>query len=130
MCKSLLEKLQQLQLYSSMHTQIGLQARNSPKNRCNLSVPSNLNHVYTTHGCVSWFLNFLLCQFVIQVHTYISIQYIYSACALICINMELYSSQDQRTALDFAMKGGHHDTIRVLFERGALLTNRANVSGV
>ena len=30
-----------------------------------------------------------------------------------------YSSQYQRTALNYASEAGHHDTVRVLIERGA-----------
>ena len=41
-----------------------------------------------------------------------------------------YSSQYQSTALHFASKGGHHETVRVLLERGADSNSRNEVSGV
>ena len=40
-----------------------------------------------------------------------------------------YSSQSQRTALHYASEGGHHDTVRVLLERGADPNTRDKVSG-
>ena len=39
-------------------------------------------------------------------------------------------SQYQRTALHYASKGGHHETVRVLLERGADPNTRDRVSGV
>ena len=42
----------------------------------------------------------------------------------------IYSSQDQKTALHHASEGGHHDTVRVLLERGADPNTRDWVSGV
>ena len=36
-----------------------------------------------------------------------------------CSLVLYYSSQDQWTALHYASKGGHHDTVRVLLEKGA-----------
>ena len=41
-----------------------------------------------------------------------------------------YLSQYQRTALHYASENGHHDTARVLLERGANPNTRDNVSGV
>ena len=41
-----------------------------------------------------------------------------------------YSSQDWKTALHYACEGGHHDTVRVLLERGADPNTRDEVSGV
>ena len=52
----------------------------------------------------------------IDVHWYIHVLY--------------YSSQDQRTALHYASEGGHHDTVRVLLERGADPNTHDKVSGV
>ena len=40
------------------------------------------------------------------------------------------SSQDQKTALHYASGGGHHDTVRVLLERGADPNTHTKVSGV
>ena len=44
--------------------------------------------------------------------------------------MLLYSSQYQQTALHYASWGCHHDTVRVLLERGADPNARDKVSGV
>ena len=55
---------------------------------------------------------------------------VYSTCSLMFIVTLLYSSQDQRTALHYANEGGHHDTVRVLLERGADPNTRDKVSGV
>ena len=41
-----------------------------------------------------------------------------------------YSSQNQKTALHYASEGGHHDTVRVLLEKGADLNTHDKVSGV
>ena len=41
-----------------------------------------------------------------------------------------YSSQYQRTALHYASEGGHHDTVRVLLERGADPNTCDWVSGI
>ena len=49
---------------------------------------------------------------------------------LYCSLVLYYSSQDQRTALHYASKGGHHDTVRVLLERGVDLNTHDKVSGV
>ena len=40
------------------------------------------------------------------------------------------SSQDQRTALHYAIESGHHDTVRVLLEKGADPNTRDRVSSV
>ena len=45
------------------------------------------------------------------------------------IDVHLYSSQSQRNALHYASEGGHHDTVRVLLERGADPNTRDKVSG-
>ena len=53
--------------------------------------------------------------------------------AIYCVFVYLvlyYSSQDQRTALHYASKGGHHDTVRVLLKRGADPNTCDKVSGV
>ena len=42
----------------------------------------------------------------------------------------LFITQDQRTALHYASEGGHHDTVRVLLERGTDPNTRDGVSGV
>ena len=47
-----------------------------------------------------------------------------------CSVVLYYSSQDQRTALHYASNGGHHDTVRVLLERGADSNTRTKVSRV
>ena len=47
-----------------------------------------------------------------------------------CSLVLYYSSQDWRTALHCASEGGHHDTVRVLFERGADPNTYDWVSGV
>ena len=41
-----------------------------------------------------------------------------------------YSSQNQKTALHYASEGCHHDTVRVLLEKGADPNTRDRVSGV
>ena len=41
-----------------------------------------------------------------------------------------YLSQSKRTALHYASGGGHHDTVRVLLERGADPNTHDKVSGV
>ena len=41
-----------------------------------------------------------------------------------------YSSQYQRTAFHYASAGGHHDTVRVLLERGADPNTNDKVSGL
>ena len=46
------------------------------------------------------------------------------------VHVHYYSSQDQRTALHYAIGGGHHDTVRVLLERGADPNTHDEVSGV
>ena len=49
------------------------------------------------------------------------------------IDVHWYStilSQDQKTALHYASGGGHHDTVRVLLERGADPNTRDKVSCV
>ena len=44
--------------------------------------------------------------------------------------MVYYSSQNHKTALHYASRGGHHDTVRVLLVRGADPNTRDVVSGV
>ena len=57
--------------------------------------------------------------------------YIRSTVHVHCCSLVLfYSSQDQKTALHYASGGGHHDTVRVLLERGADPNTRDKVSGV
>ena len=41
-----------------------------------------------------------------------------------------YSSQNQKTALHYASVRGHHDTVRVLLEKGADPNTHDKVSGV
>ena len=55
---------------------------------------------------------------------------VYSTCSLMFVDTLYYSSQYQRTALHYASEGGHHDTVRVLLERGADPSTRDKVSGV
>ena len=50
--------------------------------------------------------------------------------AHVCSLVLYYSSQDQKTALHYASRGGHHDTVRVLLERRADLNACDLVSGV
>ena len=40
-----------------------------------------------------------------------------------------YSSQYQKTALHYVIEGGHHDTVRVLLDRGADPNTYNEVSG-
>ena len=48
----------------------------------------------------------------------------------LCSFVLYYSSQHQRTALHYASQDGHHDTVRVLLERGADPNTCDMVSGV
>ena len=58
------------------------------------------------------------------------IRFIYVQCTYMLIGVHCYSSQDQMTALHYASKGGHHDTVRELLERGADPNTHDKVSGV
>ena len=51
---------------------------------------------------------------------------IFTWCSLVLYS----SSQDQRTALHHASESGHHNTVRVLLERGANCKKYDKVSGV
>ena len=51
---------------------------------------------------------------------------VYSTCSLVLY----YSSQDQKTALHYASVRGHHDTVRVLLEKGADPNTCDKVSGM
>ena len=53
-----------------------------------------------------------------------------SALQYMFIDVHWYSSQDQRTALHYASESGHHDTVRVLLERGADSNTRDKVCSV
>ena len=56
--------------------------------------------------------------------------FVYSACAW-CSLVLYYSSQYQKkTALHYASEGGHHNTVKVLLERGADPNQSDMVSGV
>ena len=55
---------------------------------------------------------------------------VYSTCSLMFIGTLYYSLQDQKTALHYASRGGHHDTVRVLLEKGADPNTRDKASGV
>ena len=44
--------------------------------------------------------------------------------------IDVHSSQYQWTALHYAIEGGHHDTVRVLLERGADPNTCDKVSGM
>ena len=69
-----------------------------------------------------------MCTFY-DTHTYAWFVYA-SGLQYMFINVLYYSSQGQKTALHYASRGGHHDTVRVLLERGADPNTRDKVSGV
>ena len=51
---------------------------------------------------------------------------VYITCSLV----HYCSLQDQRSALYYATEGGHHDTVRVLLQRGVRHNKQTNVGGV
>ena len=66
-------------------------------------------------------------HFMIHIHMHgLCMHQVYSTCSLVLC----YSSQDQNTALHYASVGGHHDTVRVLLEKGADPNTHDKVSGV
>ena len=70
-------------------------------------------------------------HFMIHIRTYawLCMHQLYNSCSL-CSLVLYYSPQDQKTALHYASEGSHHDTVRVLLERGADPNTRDKVSDV